>query len=183
MDLASVAVVRLVVFTSPTQVGQLPKPCSSGVGTIVSSNAQPSGNVLQGPALNYVLTDGSLLACTGTPGAVAVTLYANDAYTNNSSAAFKLAQITCKSDLTACTTTSAPQSSANTTICQNIVCNSGAILLPFTTTDPQPYLTTTSTPVSPTLSYYLGEPFRSSIAVKCKQSTKSASGRPQSAGE
>ena len=56
LDLASVAVVRLVV----TKFSQAPNPkltpCSTGLGIIVSSSGQQPGNFL-----NYVLTDTSFL--------------------------------------------------------------------------------------------------------------------------
>ena len=151
LDLASVAVVRLAVFTSPTGAAKTSKPCFSGVGTIVSSNAQ------QSPVLNYVLTDSSLLLCSTPPVAVTITIYANNAYSNNDSA-FTLAQINCTSNFTTCTTTTLPQSSGKPTICPNNTCTTGAILLPFLTTSPQPYLTTTLTPTNPTFLITLGNP-------------------------
>jgi serine/threonine protein phosphatase PrpC len=152
LDLASVAVVRLVIATSPTVPGGLSKPCFSGVGTIVSSST-----VQQGTALNYVLTDGSLLTCGATPVALAITIYANNAYTNNASSAVTLAIINCASDLKKCTTNSSTQP-ASKTICTNDACNTGAVLLPFFTTAPQSYLTTTLTPAGSTFRITLGGP-------------------------
>jgi len=150
MDLASVAVVRLMVSPNPTGPAQTAKPCTSGVGVIVSSNAQ------QSPVLNYLLTDSSLLTCGVTPVALAITIYANGAYTNNGST-LTLAKINCVSDLATCTTNPFTQP-ASKTICQNDACNTGVLLLPFLTTNPQPYLTTTLIPTNPTFHITLGDP-------------------------
>src|SRR5579863_4990278 len=159
LDLASVAVVRLAVTTSPA-LGQLPKPCKSGLGVIVSSNPSATQH---GNFLNYVLTDSSLLSCSGaTPGSFAVTLYANDAYTNNATSAVTLATSTCAVDLSTCATTSTPQTSGKSpaTICPTTACSTestGAILLPFLTAVPQPFVSPTTTPTKPTFHLKLGD--------------------------
>ncbi len=147
MDLASVAVVRLVV----TKFSQAPNPkltpCATGLGVIVSSNGQE-----QGSSLNYVLTDTSFLttkACLTNAGTT-ITIYKNDAYTNNATQALPLATINCVSDLKSCTANSSPSSSgiAPKTKCQENACTTGVIALPFLTPNPQPYLSMGTTTLS-----------------------------------
>ena len=148
MDLASVAVVRLVVSTTPKAPAQ-PKPCATGIGVIVSSDATSSGGnaTPQGPYHNTMLTDGSLLSCGGS-----IAVYANAAYTNNTATNANLAALTCNSTLKTCETTSITSSTTTfPTTCQSAsACTKGVILLPFVTTNQQPFMNiaSASTPSS-----------------------------------
>ncbi|MEO8971515.1 MAG: hypothetical protein ABI406_07960, partial [Ktedonobacteraceae bacterium] len=114
MDLASVAVVRLVVSTAP-KAPAMPTPCATGLGVIASSNATSStGNSTpQGPYLNTVLTDGSLLTCATNATSASITIYTNAAYTNNTTINVILATLTCGNTFKTCETTST--TSATTT--------------------------------------------------------------------
>jgi serine/threonine protein phosphatase PrpC len=146
MDLASVAVVRLVV----TKFSQAPNPkltpCSTGLGVIVSSSEQSSSGQQQSSYLNYVLTDTSFLttkACLTNSGTT-IAIYENDAYTNNDTQVLPLTTINCASDLTSCTANSSTSTSSSGTSpktkCQDNACKTGVIALPFMTQNPQPYM-------------------------------------------
>ncbi|MHB8595855.1 MAG: protein phosphatase 2C domain-containing protein [Ktedonobacteraceae bacterium] len=139
LDLASVAVVRLVVTKFSHAPNPKLTPCSTGLGVIVSSSGQQ-----QRSYLNYVLTDTSFLTtkpCLTNAGTT-IAIYKNDAYTNNDTQALPLAAINCVSDLTSCTANSSPSSSGTSskTKCQDNACTTGVIALPFLTPNPQPYL-------------------------------------------
>ncbi len=147
MDLASVAVVRLVVAKFSQAPNPKLTPCSTGLGVIVSSSEQQ-----QGSPLNYVLTDTSFLTtkpCITKVGTT-ITLYKNAAYTNNAAQALPLATINCVSDLTSCTASSSPSSSgvSSKTKCQDNACTTGIIALPFLTPSLQPYMRMETTSLS-----------------------------------
>lgn len=167
MDLASVAVVRLVVSPTLKPPAQS-KPCASGLGAIVSSMATSSGGsgTPQGPYHNTVLTDGSLLTCGSNTASTSIAVYANTAYTNSTASNATLATLTCDSVLKTCKTTSATSSTTTfPTACQNApVCTKGVILLPFVTANQQPYLTEVLSSTPSSFHIQLGNAFRTVAA-------------------
>ncbi len=159
MDLASVAVVRLVVSPKPIPPA-IPKPCVTGLGVIASSN--PTNNVgggtPQGPYLNTVLTDGSLLTCGANPFPVSIEVLASAAYTNNTSTAESLATLLCDSSLKKCSTTSTISTTTTFPItCQTTgSCTKGAVLLPFMTANLQPFVPVATTSATSSFHITLG---------------------------
>lgn len=157
MDLASVAVVRLVVSTNPKAPAR-PTPCNTGLGVIASSNSNSGTSRLPGGFLNTVLTDGSLLTCPGNNTSISIVVYANYAYTNNNTVAFPLATLTCESNLKTCAASSSTSSTGklNTTCQIPLTCNKGVILLPLITANQQPYMNKVSSSTPTTFHIELG---------------------------
>ena len=139
LDKASVSVVRLVsVYTPTVPVAGCPPP-KMGLGVLVGSWETVRGSK---DFSNWVLTDGSLIDPNGiscgvgkpTENLSSIQIYLNNAYTSGASASI-LKSLSCQA------TTCIDGSSTDTIICQvQNTCDKGAVLLPFHTPIPEPYI-------------------------------------------
>ena len=167
MDLTSVAVVRLVVTPKSTPPA-IPRVCVTGLGVIASSNPTSSGGsgTAQGPYLNTILTDGSLLTCGINTASMSIEVLASAAYTNNTSTGEILAALTCDNTAKTCTTTTTRSSTTTFPMtCQtNGSCTKGLVLLPFITTTLQPYVQEATTSSTASFHITLGTPSGTPVA-------------------
>ncbi len=139
LDKASVSVVRVVAgYTPAVPVAGCPPP-KMGLGVLVGSWETVRGSK---DFSNWVLTDGSLIdpngiSCgAGKPieNLSSIQIYLNNAYTLGTSASI-LKSLSCQA------TTCIDGSSTDTIICQvQNTCAQGAVLLPFHTPVPEPYI-------------------------------------------
>ncbi len=141
LDKASVSVVRLVVqYTSTPAVGGCVKTVM-GLGALVGSWATKPGST---DFSNWVLTDGSLVNPNGIPCGAnkpteqlsSIQIYLNNAYTSSTSGRV-LKSLQCHA--VSCSDGATP----DLIVCQMPnpkPCNTGAVLLPFHTTVPEPFI-------------------------------------------